>query len=67
MSVLDFGDAMVETKQLAPGTRQDSVFQFGIKAGSAEGDFIELSLAKEPQKDPVMSKKASLPTRSPCD
>lgn len=65
MSVIDFGDAMVETKQLAPGTRQDSIFQFGIKAGRAEEGLIELALAKVPQNEPVMSKKASLPTRSP--
>jgi hypothetical protein len=36
MNLLDFGDAMVETKQLAPGTRPDSVFQFGLKVGSHE-------------------------------
>jgi hypothetical protein len=64
MSVIDFGDAMVETKQQAPGTRQDSIYQFGIKAGSEE-DLLQWSMTKVPQKEPVMSKKASLPTKLP--
>lgn len=62
MNLLDFGDAIVETKQLAPGTRPDSVFQFGLKAGSPEGG---LDIARLIQNEPVMSKKASLPTKSP--
>lgn len=65
MSVIDFGDAMVETKQQAPGTRQDSIYQFGIKAGSAEEGLIQWSLTNVPQKEPVMSNKASLPTKLP--
>lgn len=34
MKIVDFGDAMVETKQMAPGTRTDSVYQFGLVYGS---------------------------------
>ena len=49
MSVVDFGDAMVETKQLAPGTRQDSIYQFGIKAGSPEAEHTEWLLTTSPQ------------------
>lgn len=49
MSVIDFGDAMVETKQQAPGARQDSIYQFGIKAGSHEEDLTQWLPATEPR------------------
>lgn len=52
MSVIDFGDAMVETKQQAPGSRQDSIYQFGIKAGSPEEELTQWLLAKESQPEP---------------
>jgi hypothetical protein len=51
MSVVDFGDAMVETKQLAPGTRQDSIYQFGIKAGSPQEELTQWLLTTEPQSE----------------
>jgi hypothetical protein len=38
MILIDLGDAMVETKQMAPGTRPDSIFQFGLIAGSPAQD-----------------------------
>jgi hypothetical protein len=46
MYLIDLGDAMVETKQLAPGTKQDSMFVFGRIAGSPgeEGDIERLML-----------------------
>jgi hypothetical protein len=49
MSLIDLGDAMVETKQMAPGAKQDSLFVFGIRSGSPEED-LELGrwmLARE--------------------
>jgi hypothetical protein len=49
MSVIDFGDAMVETKQLAPGARQDSIYQFGIKPGNAEEELTQWLLAEAPR------------------
>lgn len=53
MNLLDFGNAIVETKQLAPGTRPDSLIQFGIKVGSAEDilDIAPVIRAREPQLD----------------
>jgi hypothetical protein len=38
MKVIDYGDATVETKQWAPGTRPDSVFGFGLISGSPDED-----------------------------
>lgn len=38
MILVDFGDAMLETKQVAPGTRIDSIYHFGILPGSPDGD-----------------------------
>lgn len=38
MYLIDLGDAMVETKQLAPGTKQDSLYVFGRMSGSPEED-----------------------------
>jgi hypothetical protein len=38
MYLIDLGDAMVETKQMAPGTKPDSVYVFGIRSGSPEED-----------------------------
>ena len=38
MSVIDCGDAMIETKQAAPGTRPDHVYGFGLFSGSANQD-----------------------------
>lgn len=49
MSVIDFGDAMVETKQLSPGTRSDSVYQFGIRAGSFEEEVVPLTTEPQPE------------------
>ena len=51
MNLIDFGDAIVETKQLAQGTRPDSIFQFGIKPGSPEDslDVARLMLVTKPQ------------------
>lgn len=51
MSLIDFGDAMVETKQMAPGTRTDSVFQFGLVYGSPResAEIARLMLVKEPE------------------
>lgn len=53
MILVDFGDAMVETKQVSPGTRPDSVFHFGIMPGSPEldVDMARLMLAGESQPD----------------
>lgn len=38
MYLIDLGDAMVETKQMAPGTKSDSLYVFGIRSGFAEED-----------------------------
>jgi hypothetical protein len=38
MYLIDLGDVMVETKQLAPGTKPDSTYVFGIWSGSPEAD-----------------------------
>lgn len=38
MSLIDYGDAMVETKQMAPGTRPDHVYGFGLISGSPRED-----------------------------
>jgi hypothetical protein len=49
MHLVDLGDVMVETKQLAPGTRQDSVYVFGVWSGGPEEDvdMARLMLATE--------------------
>lgn len=49
MCLIDLGNAMVETKQLAPGTRPDSVFVFGLIYGSVgeDSDIARLMLARE--------------------
>ena len=54
MILVDFGDAMVETKQTAPGTRPDSIFHFGIKLGSPKEDveMARLMLAGESRTTP---------------
>jgi hypothetical protein len=36
--LIDLGDATVETKQQAPGTKSDSVFVWGIRFGTPEED-----------------------------
>jgi hypothetical protein len=38
MYLIDLGDVMVETKQLAPGTKPDSTYVFGLWSGSPEED-----------------------------
>jgi hypothetical protein len=38
MSLIDYGDATVETKQVAPGIRPDAIFGFGVLSGSPEED-----------------------------
>jgi hypothetical protein len=49
MYLIDFGDAMVETRQLSPGTKPDSLYVFGRISGSPEedGDIGQLMLASE--------------------
>lgn len=49
MFLIDLGDAMVETKQLAPGTKPDSPFVFGLISGGPEEDvdIARLMLASE--------------------
>jgi hypothetical protein len=37
-NLIDLGDAMVETKQQAPGTKSDSVYVWGIRFGTPEED-----------------------------
>lgn len=51
MILVDFGDAMVETKQLSPGTRPDSLFHFGVMPGSQkqEVDASRLMPGGKPQ------------------
>jgi hypothetical protein len=38
MSLIDYGDAMVETKQVSPGIRPDWVYGFGLFSGSPDQD-----------------------------
>jgi hypothetical protein len=47
--LIDLGDAMVETKQQAPGTKPDSVFVWGLRHGSPEEELeiARLMLARE--------------------
>lgn len=47
--LIDLGDAMVETKQQAPGTKSDSVFVWGIRFGTPEEDLdvARLMLTRE--------------------
>jgi hypothetical protein len=49
MYLIDLGDAMVETKQQAPGSKPDSVFVFGRIAGSPgeDGDIERLMLVRD--------------------
>ena len=51
MYLIDLGDAMVETKQLSPGTKPDSVFVFGRISGSPEEDVDvgRMMLSSEPK------------------
>lgn len=54
MLVIDLGDAMVETKQMAPGTKPDSLYVFGIRSGSAE----ELDVGRSmPERDRSVSRR----------
>lgn len=49
MYLVDLGDVMVETKQMAPGTKPDSLYVWGLISGSPEAD-VEMArwmLAKE--------------------
>jgi hypothetical protein len=49
MCLVDLGDATVETKQLAPGTKPDSVYVWGIRQGLPEEDIdiARMMLARE--------------------
>lgn len=51
MSLIDLGDAMIETKQLSPGTRVDSIYHFGRLPGAFEDDLdaARLTLTTESQ------------------
>lgn len=51
MYLVDLGDAMVETKQLSPGTKPDSLYVFGRISGSIDddADFGQMMLASEPE------------------
>lgn len=53
MYLIDFGDAMVETKQVAPGTKQDSVFVFGRVAGipGEDSDIERLMLVRKSESE----------------
>jgi hypothetical protein len=53
MYLIDFGDAMVETKQLGPGTKPDSLYVWGRISGSPEDDvdiaWLMLASESEPE------------------
>ena len=45
MFLIDLGDAMVETKQMAPGARPDNPFVFGLISGGWAAD-VDLDVAR---------------------